>query len=223
MGRREDALLGDEAVTRLRFDFPHPGENERPLVFEQPSEIIEASDVPQVRGALAHADLAARAGKWVAGFVCYEAGAAFDPAFRFHGRPDFPLVWFGVFDKPSSAVAQTQGAAPPFDWALSTSRPRYERDIATILENIRAGDVYPRIITELETRPRVIYCGAIGMLQPGGDGVFNVAIRTLAVDTISGSGQYGVGSGITADSLARDEYDEVLAKCLVVQELPAID
>ncbi|NMG00974.1 aminodeoxychorismate synthase component I [Aromatoleum toluolicum] len=388
MGHRENALPSDEAVTRLRFDFPHLGEREGPLVFEQPSEIIVANDVSQVRGALARADLAARAGKWVAGFVCYEAGAAFDAAFRFHGRSDLPLVWFGVFDEPISAVAQTQGAAPPFDWALSTSRPRYDRDIAAILEHIRAGDVYQvnhtvrlagryvgdwhtlysslrekqatgycacielgrhrilsvspelffsredsrvtfkpmkgtarrgasetsdralreslataekeraenlmivdlirndlsriaephsvtvpslfsveryptvwqmtstvtaeiapeiglehifaatfpcgsitgapkieamKIIAELESGPRGIYCGAIGVLRPGGDAVFNVAIRTLAVDTISGSGQYGVGGGITADSLARNEYDEVLAKCLVVQELSAID
>lgn len=388
MGRREDALSGDEAVTRLRFDFPTLGEREGPLVFEQPSETIEAHEVSQVRTALARADRAAREGKWVAGFVCYEAGAAFDPAFRFRGRADIPLAWFGVFDEPVEAIAPRQAAAPAFDWGLSAGRPRYEQDIAAILEHIRAGDVYQvnhtlrlagryagdwhslyaglrqrqatgycacielgrhrilsvspelffsresrrltfkpmkgtarrgaskeldralrdslataekeraenlmivdlirndlsriaqphsvsvpslfsiekyptvwqmtstvtadiapdigleeifaatfpcgsitgapkieamKIIAELETEARGIYCGAIGMLRPGGDAVFNVAIRTLALDTIAGTGQYGVGSGITADSIARSEYDEVFAKCLVVQELSVID
>ncbi|NMF89638.1 aminodeoxychorismate synthase component I [Aromatoleum petrolei] len=383
MGRREDAVPSDEAVTRVRFDFPNLDGHEGPLVFEQPSETIEACEVSQVREAVARADRAAREGKWVAGFVCYEAGAAFDPAFRFRGRAELPLVWFGVFDTPVGAHARTQASTPAFDWDLSAGRPRYEQDIATILEHIRAGDVYQvnhtlrlaghyvgdwqclyeglrerqatgycacielgrhrilsvspelffsrekqrltfkpmkgtarrgaseeldralrdslvtaekeraenlmivdlirndlsriaqpysvsvpsmfsveeyptvwqmtstvtadiapdtgleeifaatfpcgsitgapkieamKIIAELETGPRGIYCGAIGMLRPGGDAVFNVAIRTLAVDVVSGTGQYGVGSGITADSIACNEYDEVLAKCLVVQD-----
>lgn len=388
MGRREDALPNDDAIARLRFDFSNFGGREGPLVFERPSETIEARDASKVRAALARADRAAREGKWVAGFVCYEAGAAFDPAFRFNGRPDLPLVWFGVFDAPVGATAPSQAAANVFDWQLSADRPRYEQDVAAILEHIRAGDVYQvnhtlrlagryagdwdalyaglrqrqatgycacielgrhrilsvspelffsredrrltfkpmkgtarrgaseeldralrdslvaaekeraenlmivdlirndlsripqsrsvsvpslfcveeyptvwqmtstvtadvppelgleeifaatfpcgsitgapkieamKIIAELESGPRGIYCGAIGVLRPGGDAVFNVAIRTLALDTVSGVGRYGVGSGITADSIAAAEYDEIVAKCLVVQELAAVD
>jgi para-aminobenzoate synthetase/4-amino-4-deoxychorismate lyase len=73
------------------------------------------------------------------------------------------------------------------------------------------------IIATREEEPRGIYCGAVGMLRPGGDAVFNVAIRTVVVDAHSGVGRYGAGGGITADSIAGNEYDEVLAKCLVIQ------
>jgi para-aminobenzoate synthetase/4-amino-4-deoxychorismate lyase len=72
------------------------------------------------------------------------------------------------------------------------------------------------IIANRERETRGIYCGAIGLVRPGGDAVFNVAIRTLTLDAITGSGCYGAGGGITADSLADAEYDEVLAKCQVL-------
>lgn len=69
----------------------------------------------------------------------------------------------------------------------------------------------------LETGPRGIYCGAIGLRKPGGDAIFNVAIRTLALDGITGRAEYGVGSGITADSVAHDEYEEMRAKARILR------
>ncbi len=77
-----------------------------------------------------------------------------------------------------------------------------------------------RIIRDLEDSPRGVYCGAIGFLAPPGSGepraVFNVAIRTVAVDAASGTAEYGVGGGITFDSSAELEHDEVLAKARVL-------
>lgn len=68
------------------------------------------------------------------------------------------------------------------------------------------------IIRELEQEPRGIYCGAIGYVKPGGDALFNVAIRTLSVEASRGLACYGIGGGITWDSAARSEYDEALSK-----------
>lgn len=73
-----------------------------------------------------------------------------------------------------------------------------------------------RMIAALERSPREIYCGAIGYVEPGGDCCFNVAIRTLWLDREAGSAEYGVGGGITRASTAVAEYDEALAKALVV-------
>lgn len=66
------------------------------------------------------------------------------------------------------------------------------------------------IIKSLETGPRGIYCGAIGMVKPNGDMTFNVPIRTI-VDT-GGRTSMSIGSGVVADSTARDEYRECLLK-----------
>jgi len=65
-----------------------------------------------------------------------------------------------------------------------------------------------QIIRELENEPRGIYTGAIGFISPGPDAVFNVAIRTLAVDRNNSLAEFGVGGGIVYDSAARDEFVE---------------
>ncbi len=68
------------------------------------------------------------------------------------------------------------------------------------------------IIKELERVPRGAYTGAIGFLRPGGDCIFNVAIRTLLLDSHSGEVTFGVGGGITFDSTAEREYEECVVK-----------
>jgi para-aminobenzoate synthetase/4-amino-4-deoxychorismate lyase len=67
------------------------------------------------------------------------------------------------------------------------------------------------IIRELEPAPRGVYTGAIGMLAPGGDALFNVAIRTVFLDG-RGGGQLGIGSGIVQDSDPLVEWEECLLK-----------
>ena len=73
------------------------------------------------------------------------------------------------------------------------------------------------VITELETSPREVYCGAIGYISPNGESVFNVPIRTAIIHNQTGFAQYGVGGGITWDSEAEDEYEEVLTKAKVLK------
>ena len=68
------------------------------------------------------------------------------------------------------------------------------------------------IIAELEGAPRGLYTGGLGYLSPGGEAQFSVAIRTLVLDTASGRGELGIGSGITFDSVAASEYAESLGK-----------
>ena len=77
-----------------------------------------------------------------------------------------------------------------------------------------------QIIRELERFPRGAYTGAIGLLQPGGDCVFNVAIRTVVIDTESNEATFGVGGGVTIDSTAEREYEECLVKSRFLHSQP---
>jgi len=97
------------------------------------------------------------------------------------------------------------------------------RPDASLVDVIRAlfpcgsvtGAPKPRtmaIIKQLERQPRGIYTGAIGLLSPGGDAVFNVAIRTLVVDAKSGAATLNVGGGITWDSTPEGEFEECCLK-----------
>ena len=74
------------------------------------------------------------------------------------------------------------------------------------------------LIAGLEHDARGIYTGAIGLLAPGGDAVFNVAIRTLVVEKESGTATFGVGGGITWDSTVEGEYDECFLKARFLTE-----
>ncbi|HET8871593.1 MAG TPA: chorismate-binding protein [Aquabacterium sp.] len=69
-------------------------------------------------------------------------------------------------------------------------------------------------IVGLELEPRGAYCGALGVIQPGGTSTFNVGIRTVE---LSGqqttpphrwSAKCGIGSGITLDATAGGEAME---------------
>ena len=71
------------------------------------------------------------------------------------------------------------------------------------------------IIDELESAPRGAYCGGLGYIDPNGDACFNVAIRTLILN--SGKLRYNVGSGLVLDSGAANEYAECLLKADVLK------
>jgi para-aminobenzoate synthetase / 4-amino-4-deoxychorismate lyase len=76
-------------------------------------------------------------------------------------------------------------------------------------------------IARHERSPRGVYCGAIGVVRPGGDSTFSVAIRTAWIDRRRGRTEYGSGGGITWDSLAAAELNEVRAKAaILVEERP---
>ncbi|MET3493053.1 para-aminobenzoate synthetase/4-amino-4-deoxychorismate lyase [Variovorax boronicumulans] len=63
-----------------------------------------------------------------------------------------------------------------------------------------------RMIRDLELEARGVYCGAVGVVRPGGHATFNVPIRTV---TLRGTeARCGIGSGITADARADAEWEE---------------
>jgi len=63
-----------------------------------------------------------------------------------------------------------------------------------------------RMIRALEPEARGVYCGAVGVVRPGGHATFNVPIRTV---TLRGTqARCGIGSGITADAGADAEWEE---------------
>lgn len=63
-----------------------------------------------------------------------------------------------------------------------------------------------QLIQEIEPEARGVYCGTVGVVRPGGHATFNVAIRTV---TVRGqTARCGIGSGITFDATADDEWQE---------------
>ncbi len=73
------------------------------------------------------------------------------------------------------------------------------------------------IIAELETESRGIYTGAIGLVGPGRQASFNVAIRTIQIDRRQGRAHYGTGGGIVWESAAEEEWNECRTKGLILK------
>ncbi|MDH4395913.1 MAG: bifunctional chorismate-binding protein/class IV aminotransferase [Limnobacter sp.] len=79
-------------------------------------------------------------------------------------------------------------------------------------------------IAELETTPRGIYCGALGLFRPDGSMRFSVPIRTLVATHSSNSEtrklnfEYGVGSGLTWYSNKQDEHKEWWQKTVFLRD-----
>ncbi len=67
-----------------------------------------------------------------------------------------------------------------------------------------------RMIRALEPEARGVYCGAVGIVRPGGAATFNVPIRTV---TVGNEGlACGIGSGVTIDAHAQGEWAEWRSK-----------
>ncbi|MDQ3144879.1 MAG: chorismate-binding protein, partial [Pseudomonadota bacterium] len=72
-------------------------------------------------------------------------------------------------------------------------------------------------LRRLEPEPRGAYTGSMGWIEPHtsrgpGDAAFNVLIRTLEWRRGRARANLGLGSGLVADSVARDEWAECLLK-----------
>ncbi len=355
------------------------------LHFNNAERILIARDVASVRVALQAVQDWTDAGGWAAGYISYEASAAFDPALVTHAADHVPLVWFGLYNAPTTldAIPQSQQDFSLGDWDPTTSRDSYDAGIAGVKSYIAKGDTYQinytmrlrnefsgsglalfeklvgaqqaeycafidtdehlicsaspelfftlegntlkskpmkgtvargltwaddldqrdwlhasiknraenvmivdmirndmgriaklgtvkvpslfdveryptlhtmtstvvaeteasyidildalfpcasitgapkvrtmEIITELETTPRGVYCGAIGYFGPNRQAQFNVAIRTVTVEKATGQAEYGTGGGIVWDSQAASEYDECFVKAKVLTTEP---
>ncbi|TCL69716.1 aminodeoxychorismate synthase component I [Rhizobium sp. BK251] len=129
------------------------GEN---MLFANPQDMIVARSRAEFYPALDRMEEAKAAGKWLAGFMAYEAGHLFEEklaAFAEDGR-ETPLLCFGVFDAPSdndSPLARPRKrldnepflADPQAAWDFQTYRERFDR----LHRHIRQGDCYQANLT----------------------------------------------------------------------------
>ncbi len=367
----------------LVFDFDNESDIHQRRVFSNPIQVISAYRVDEVEAALSEVQIAVQKGYYAAGFLSYEAAAAFDAAYRVSKEHQMPLLWFGIFSNPQDQIdVEWKSCYTVSKWRPETSKEEYTRSIKYIKERIAAGDTYQvnytlrlrahfegddlgyyhflrevqeakysaylhigdfhilsvspelffrtsgrtiitrpmkgtmsrgrwleedlahatslaesqknraenvmvtdllrndlsriaevgtvkvphlfaieqyptvhqmtstvtaemeqsttltdilhalfpsgsitgapkintmHIISELESQPREIYCGAIGLIEPNGNATFNVAIRTLYINCQTGACEYSVGGGITWDSTVEEEYLEALTKAALLE------
>ncbi len=124
-------------------------------VFAEPSRVITARTRAEFQRGLAELDTAHRAGKWLAGYMAYEAGHLFEEKltpFAEENR-ETPLMSFGIFDAPAKdhplavPLRRTENepflAEPRAGWDLPAYRQRFER----LHQHLRRGDCYQANLT----------------------------------------------------------------------------
>jgi len=133
----------------------------------------------------------------------------------------------GTVDVPELFVLERY----PTVWQLTSEITARTADGVDLVEMFRAlfpcGSVTGapkvasmQIIRDLESGPRGVYCGAIGLVGPPGAPFrarFSVAIRTAVVDRATGAAVYGAGGAITWGSDAAAERAELLAKAEILR------
>lgn len=76
-----------------------------------------------------------------------------------------------------------------------------------------------QLIEEYEKSKRGAFSGASGYIEPNGDFDFNVLIRSLFLNTQLNKFGFHVGSAITYDAIAENEYEECLVKAKAILQL----
>jgi len=114
--------------------------------FRKPTAVLQATRAEEVAGCLAEVDHAVRRdGCYAAGFVTYEAAAAFGLPVHQPVPGALPLVCFGLFH-PSSVDAEPAlapaGTYRTGEWRPSIDEAAYAGAIHRIKQLIEAGDTY---------------------------------------------------------------------------------
>ncbi len=114
------------------------------LLFESPRRVLIARHPAEVLPALRAVETAVKGeGLHAAGFLAYEAAAAFDSACTVHSAGDFPLLWFGLYDAPEIVPPPAPPAdAPCPEWRPALGEAAFTTSVAVIKEAITRGETY---------------------------------------------------------------------------------
>lgn len=146
------------------------------LVFAEPETLVVARTANEVEPALAKLEAHRKAGKWLAGYLSYEAGFVFEPKLRplIKAGRETPLISMGVFSAPAPAdhpLAEAPSnipnapllSEPRAAWNLETYRNRFDG----LHHHLRKGDCYQANLTmpieaKWEGDPRATFWSLVG-------------------------------------------------------------
>lgn len=123
-------------------------DNQRNFFFENPLSIISCIKLSEIKACFNKMEEALNKGFYLAGFLSYEAGYAFEEKLWQDKTFSFPLLYFGIYDPPKPRPRPNPPPLPPpSPFSLKSLIPNinykdYTRNINTIKEFIACGDTY---------------------------------------------------------------------------------
>ena len=140
----------------ILLDDARPAAGAHARLYCAPDEIVAAYSVGEVEAALDRLTALHRAGAYLAGFIAYEAGCAFEPRLRTLPPPadGSPLLWFGAFAGFETIAGQSvparlpdPGPARAGPIAPIISQHEYAAAFDSVKRYIRDGDIYQANLT----------------------------------------------------------------------------
>ena len=122
------------------------------LGFTDPEALIVAWTDDEFEAALAAAEAATESGRWLAGYISYEAGYLLEPKLRplLPGNRQAPLICLGVFrgpaDRPPDPMA-VRGQASIQNPVACWSFERYHEGFSKLHHHLAQGDCYQGNLT----------------------------------------------------------------------------
>ncbi len=119
-------------------------DNHNWLHFANPCRLISVEALSDIVPALREIERLVKVNDWyAAGFISYEAAAAFDPAFQTQPITGFPYLWFGLYPQPRPLeLPKSERPNEILDWQPTVDRETYNSAIAQIKEYIAEGKTY---------------------------------------------------------------------------------
>ncbi|MCI9865401.1 aminodeoxychorismate synthase component I [Rhizobium skierniewicense] len=122
-------------------------------LFTEPDELIVANEAEDFFPALERMQTARASGKYLAGYMSYEAGYLFEPKLAplAQVKRDVPLLCFGVFASPSGDMSPPPSLMNADDF-LGDIKPgrtldEYSAQFAKLHQHLRQGDCYQANLT----------------------------------------------------------------------------
>ncbi|MDX1415786.1 MAG: aminodeoxychorismate synthase component I [Candidatus Promineifilaceae bacterium] len=146
------------------------------LTFSNLLRVVETHEPGDIMEALREIDDAVSTqGLYAAGFMSYEAAAAFDLAVHHSNRDDLPLLWFGLYEQqktndfeafPSTGDKEYQLG----QWQANFEQGSYVEAVAAIKEHIARGDTYQvnftmHLDTQFKGDPWAFFCSLVQAQQ----------------------------------------------------------
>ncbi|OGC35179.1 hypothetical protein A2311_03105 [candidate division WOR-1 bacterium RIFOXYB2_FULL_48_7] len=111
-------------------------------LFERPLKIIQTKRLSELAACFEQMEKASASGHYLAGWLSYEAGYAFEPKLIRRTNFDFPLLQFGVYPAAGKVKKSKMLRPLPLVGCFNLGPEQYQEKIGRIQEYIVAGETY---------------------------------------------------------------------------------
>ncbi len=146
-GREIEPSVFRRSGTVLLESIQKDSENSYSYLFQDPAAIIQCTSSQMVLSCVEQIEELTRKGMYAAGFISYEAGAAWTPRCPEVISHGFPALWFGLYEKVERfenplLLPASDHTIEPIEHSLDVSKEEYQDRVRQILELIRDGETY---------------------------------------------------------------------------------